>query len=188
MLDSNLDNAHSIFCIFTYRWLFVTILHFVFNQLTNIIWGETGESDDHIVPYPDESDGKPPASRGDSVKEEWDLEASNAKPGDQKKHAPKSGFDIKLESSSKHATDEALPALAFGKDSWPDLSLSNTTKMDQGSSCKETTNDVTEISKHEGATSFFSTANTSKFLYCFHFTLDAFSRWESWDGSTRNQF
>nr|GMD38236.1 protein LNK2 isoform X1 [Ipomoea batatas] len=118
-------------------------------ELTNIIWGETGESDDHIVPYPDESDGKPPASRGDSVKEEWDLEASNAKSGDQKKPAPKSGFDIKLESSSKHATDEALPALAFGKDSWPDLSLSNTTKMDQGSSCKETTNDVTEISKHQ---------------------------------------
>ncbi|XP_031091707.1 protein LNK2-like isoform X1 [Ipomoea triloba] len=121
-------------------------------ELTNIIWGETGESDDHIVPYPDESDGKPPASRGDSVKEEWDLEASNAKPGDQKKPALKSGFDIKLESSSKHATDEALPALAFGKDSWPDLSLSNTTKMDQGSSCKETTNDVTEISKHEDGT------------------------------------
>ena len=41
-------------------------------QLANIVWGEAGESDDHIVPYPE-------ASEDLNDKKEWNQEASATK-------------------------------------------------------------------------------------------------------------
>ncbi|RAL45188.1 hypothetical protein DM860_014598 [Cuscuta australis] len=107
-------------------------------ELSDIIWGETGGDNDHLVPYPVENDAKPPASHGDSVVEEWNIESLRVKPGHQKKLDTKSDSHIRLESSSKHAADEARPAVALSMDSWSGLS-----------SCTEPSKNSTEISKHE---------------------------------------
>ncbi|PHT60258.1 hypothetical protein CQW23_02621 [Capsicum baccatum] len=108
-------------------------------ELTDIIWGETGESDDHIVPHPDGSEGKAP-SYGDNIKKEWAVEASNIKPTDQKKSTTKTDLsNIKLDGSSKHDSGGAST----------DLSLTNATKSNQYSLGAEASNNLTEVPKHE---------------------------------------
>ena len=111
-------------------------------QLANIIWGDAGETDDHIVPYPD-------ASEDLRNKKEWNQEAAAVKLTDQKR--PEDKIDIhgrKLESSSNLENDRGLSASGFCTNSWPELSLSNAVEADQGSLGTEVSKNLTEISKH----------------------------------------
>lgn len=107
-------------------------------ELSDIIWGETGGDDDHLVSYQVKSDGKPPASHREGVSEAWNIEALSFKHGDQNKLETKSASHIKLESSTKQGADEARPTLTLSKDSWSGLS-----------SCEESSKNAIEISKHE---------------------------------------
>ncbi|KAB2627428.1 hypothetical protein D8674_021046 [Pyrus ussuriensis x Pyrus communis] len=94
-------------------------------ELANIIWGEAGESDDHIVPYNE-------ASEDYCNKKEWKQESHNMKPTEQKIHGSKIDLqDRKLESSSNFDMGEGISTSEFGMDSWPDLSLSNVAKSEQ---------------------------------------------------------
>ncbi|XP_060217505.1 protein LNK2 isoform X2 [Lycium barbarum] len=120
-----------------------------FHWLTDIIWGETGESDDHTVPYPDGSEGKAPAY-GDNIKKEWDMEASNIKPTDQKKLTTKADLsNIKQDRSSKRDTGGATITAGYRVDLGADLSLTNATKTNQDSLGAEASNNLTEVPKHE---------------------------------------
>ncbi|XP_055817984.1 protein LNK2 isoform X3 [Solanum dulcamara] len=118
-------------------------------ELTDIIWAETGESEDHIVPHPDGSEGKAPVY-GDNIKNKWDVEASNIKPTDQKKPATKMDLcNIKLDGSSKHDTDGATITAGCRMELGADLSLTNATKRNQDSLGAEESNNLTEVPKHE---------------------------------------
>ncbi|KAL3348339.1 hypothetical protein AABB24_021814 [Solanum stoloniferum] len=118
-------------------------------ELNNIIWGETGESDDHIVPHPDGSEGKASAY-GDNIKKKWDVEASNIKLTDQKKPTTKMDLsNIKLDGSSKHDTDGATMKAGCRMELGTDLSLINAMKSNQDSSGAEASNNPTEDPKHE---------------------------------------
>ncbi|CAH9127119.1 unnamed protein product [Cuscuta epithymum] len=118
-------------------------------ELSDIIWGGAGENDDHLVPYPVETDGKPQTSYGDCVNEEWDNEASKVRLIYQKKLAAESGSYIRSGSSSKHAAaDEAHPALEFAFSNFQ----KDPTKADQGFLSKEPSNHIGEISEHEDGT------------------------------------
>ncbi|XP_049346004.1 protein LNK2 isoform X1 [Solanum verrucosum] len=118
-------------------------------ELNDIIWAETGESDDHIVPHPDGSEGKAPAY-GDNIKKKWDVEASNIKPTDQKKPTTKMDLsNIKLDGSSKHDTDGPTMKAGCRIELGTDLSLTNATKSNQDSSGAEAFNNLTEVPKYE---------------------------------------
>ncbi|KAK6163045.1 hypothetical protein DH2020_002886 [Rehmannia glutinosa] len=121
---------------------------FVRKQLTNIIWDEAGESDDHIVPYPDQIEEKPPVLFGDPAKKETNQQISNITPVEQMKHTVKSEHGVELDSSCKHDIGES--ATGFGLDSWPDgpdPSSSNAAKSDQDSIGAATSNNVTKSLK-----------------------------------------
>ncbi|KAK4372380.1 hypothetical protein RND71_007764 [Anisodus tanguticus] len=118
-------------------------------ELTDIIWGETGESDDHTVPYPDGSEQKAPVY-GDNIKKEWDVEASNIKPTDQKKPTTKTDLsNIKLDGSSKHDTGGATITAGYRVELGADLSLAHATKSNEDSLGAEASNNLTEVPKHE---------------------------------------
>ncbi|KAI3445115.1 hypothetical protein Pfo_001780 [Paulownia fortunei] len=118
-------------------------------ELTNIIWGEAGESDDHIVPYPDQIEEKPPVLFGDSTKKETNQQTSNISHVEQKKHTIKSVHGVELDSSSKYDIGE--PSTGFDLDSWPDgldPSSSNAAKADQDSVGAAASNNITKSSKN----------------------------------------
>nr|XP_027096098.1 protein LNK2-like [Coffea arabica] len=101
-------------------------------QLSNIIWGEAGECEDHIVPYRDANEEKPLGSHGDCIKKEKNQEAVDVKTAEQKKPATQSDLHgLKLQCSSQYDTNEDLPAMEFGADSWPDLSLPGAAKANE---------------------------------------------------------
>uniref|UniRef100_A0A0D3DT13 Protein LNK2 n=1 Tax=Brassica oleracea var. oleracea TaxID=109376 RepID=A0A0D3DT13_BRAOL len=87
-------------------------------ELTNMIWGDDGETGDHIVPF---------KVRSEQLKRKEHIDESNkaVKPAEQTLTGTKVEFhDIKLGSSSRHnATDEGIPQTGFCMSSWPDLSL-----------------------------------------------------------------
>lgn len=85
--------------------------------------GDNGDSGDHVVPYPFQSERNVPSAEGEVIINQNDAKASNLKPADRKKT-----FDLH---NTKHAANEALPESAF-MDSWPDLYMS---KTDQDLSC-----------------------------------------------------
>ncbi|XP_011088416.1 protein LNK2 isoform X2 [Sesamum indicum] len=117
-------------------------------ELTNIIWGEGGESDDHIVPYPDQIEEKPPVLFGDPSKKETNQQISNVSPVEQKKPIIKSEHEVELDGSSKYDISE--PATGFGMDSWPEgpgPSSSNAAKADQGSLGTAASSNITKGSK-----------------------------------------
>uniref|UniRef100_A0A5B6ZSQ3 Protein LNK2 n=1 Tax=Davidia involucrata TaxID=16924 RepID=A0A5B6ZSQ3_DAVIN len=117
-------------------------------ELTNIIWGKAGESDDHIVPYPGESEQKPPGLYEDGIKKELNQEGANTKPAEQKKPISKTNIHGgKLERNAQYDTNGGLSPAGFDKDSWPDLSLSITAKTDKDSMGTDLSNNLTEISK-----------------------------------------
>nr|XP_033517239.1 protein LNK2 isoform X3 [Nicotiana tomentosiformis] len=102
-------------------------------ELTDIIWSDTGQSDDHTVPYPDGSEKEAPAYK-DNIKKEWDVEASSFKPTDQKKPTTKTDLsNIKLDGSSKHDTGGAAITAGYRVESSADFSLTNATKSNQDS-------------------------------------------------------
>lgn len=103
-------------------------------QLANIIWGEAGENDDHIVPYPEASDDY-------CNKKEWGQESHTIKPTEQKTPVAK----IDLHSSSNFDTIEGISTSEFGTDSWPDLSLSDVAKTEQHCIGTEAHDNFTEI-------------------------------------------
>ncbi|KAK4414534.1 protein LNK2 [Sesamum alatum] len=118
-------------------------------ELTNIIWGEAGESDDHIVPYPDQIEEKPPVLFGDPSKKETNQPISNVSPVEQKKPIIKSEHEVEVDGSSKYDISE--PATGFGIDSWPEgpyPSSSNAAKADQGSLGTAASSNITEGSKN----------------------------------------
>ena len=118
-------------------------------QLSNIIWGEAGEGEDHIVPYPDANEEKSLGSYGDCIKKEKNQEAVDVKTAEQKKPATQSDLHgLTLQSSSQYDTNEDLPAMEFGVDSWPDLSLPGAAKANEDTMGTETSNNVTDICKH----------------------------------------
>ncbi|XP_027114132.1 protein LNK2-like isoform X1 [Coffea eugenioides] len=101
-------------------------------ELSNIIWGEAGEGEDHIVPYPDANEEKPLGSYGDCIKKEKNQEAVDVKTAEQKKPATQSDLHgVKLQCSSQYDTNEDLSAMEFGVDSWPDLSLPGAAKANE---------------------------------------------------------
>ncbi|XP_059651960.1 protein LNK2 isoform X2 [Cornus florida] len=121
-------------------------------ELENIIWGETGESDDHIVPYPKGNEEKPPGLCGDRIKAEVNQEAASIIPTEQKKRIAKTELHgVKLESNSQCDTNEGIPPDGYGIDSWPALSLSNAAKSDKDSMGAEVSNNLTEIAKYDSS-------------------------------------
>ncbi|KAJ8573645.1 hypothetical protein K7X08_010156 [Anisodus acutangulus] len=112
-------------------------------ELTDIIWGETGESDDHTVPYPD-------GSERNKIKKECNVEASNIKPTDQKKPTTKTDLsNIKLDGSSKHDIGGATVTAGCRVELGADMSLTNATKSNEDSLGAEASNNLTEVPKHE---------------------------------------
>ncbi|CAL0328748.1 unnamed protein product [Lupinus luteus] len=94
-------------------------------ELANI-WGDPGESDDHIVPYPE-------ASEDLHKNKEWNQEASAIKLTDQKITEAKTDFQgRKLGSSSKLDNSAGLSSFKYETNSWPGLSLSSSDKNDPG--------------------------------------------------------
>lgn len=111
-------------------------------QLSNIIWGEAGEAEDHIVPFEDAYEGKTLDSCGGCTKKEQNQEAVNKKPAEQKKPVIQSDLHgVKL--------DEGLPATEFSVASWPDLPSQSAAETDQSTMGTEAFNNVTDISKHD---------------------------------------
>lgn len=94
------------------------------------------------MPYPE-------ASEDYCNKKEWNQDAANIKPTEQRKAGSKIGLHgRKLESSSDLDTNEDITTSGFGMDSWPDLSLSNAAKTDQDFMDTEVSNDLTESGKY----------------------------------------
>ncbi|KAK4285390.1 hypothetical protein QN277_002093 [Acacia crassicarpa] len=109
-------------------------------ELANIIWGEAGLSDDHIVPYP----GVTAADLGN--KKEWNQEAASIKLTEQRR--PEVKIDVhcrKQGSTSKLDDGGGLSASGYDTNSWPDLSLSSASKTDQGSLGTEVSKTFSEI-------------------------------------------
>ncbi|XP_051152345.1 protein LNK2 isoform X2 [Andrographis paniculata] len=118
-------------------------------ELTNIIWGEAGESDDHIVPYPDQIEEKQPALFGELSKKETNQQLSNNSPTELKKPLVKSEPGVEVNEKSKY--DISKPATGFGVDSWPDgpaPSSSNATKGDLESTGMTVSSNIIKSSKY----------------------------------------
>uniref|UniRef100_A0A6N2JWN0 Uncharacterized protein n=1 Tax=Salix viminalis TaxID=40686 RepID=A0A6N2JWN0_SALVM len=114
-------------------------------ELTNIIWGEVDDCDDHIVPYPK-------ASEDYCKKKESSEEASTIKSSEQK--APGAKVDIegrKLESISNVDTIEGTSSLGLDMDRWPDFSSSNAAKTEQDSLATSISNNLTDITELDSA-------------------------------------
>ncbi|XP_048592967.1 protein LNK2-like isoform X2 [Brassica napus] len=84
-------------------------------ELTNMIWGDEGETDDHIVPF-----------KVRNRKEQGDESNKAVKPAESKTHL----HDSKLGGSSSGQNIECMS-------SWPDSSVSNARKADPGPGSSE---------------------------------------------------
>ncbi|XP_020215263.1 protein LNK2 isoform X2 [Cajanus cajan] len=114
-------------------------------ELANIVWGEEGETDDHIVPYPE-------ASEDLRDKKGWNQEDSVTKLIEQKTIEAKAEIHQgKQGSSSKLDIIEGQSPTESGTKSWNDLSLSSAAKTDQGSLGAEVSKNLesTQIEKDE---------------------------------------
>lgn len=115
----------------------------IFLQLTNIIWGEAGENDDHIVPFQEGNENY-------RSKKEWSQEGSSIKPTERKTQGVKIDYnDKKLENISNTNSNERTSVSGFSLDSWPDLSLSNDAKADKDTSGTDATENVADITKFD---------------------------------------
>ncbi|KDO41931.1 hypothetical protein CISIN_1g0050322mg, partial [Citrus sinensis] len=109
--------------------------------LTNIIWGENGKSDDHIVPYQEENEDY-------GNKKEWSQEATAIKPAERKMPEVKIDFNGgKLECSSNFNSCERNSVSGIGMGSWSDLSSSNAAKTDEEPMGTNVSNRIAEIAK-----------------------------------------
>lgn len=111
-------------------------------QLANIIWGEAGEGDDHIVPYPG-------GNKHYCNKKERNQEAAATKlTGLQTLGAKRVFDDAKLESSSNIDKDGRISS-EVSMDSWADLSSSNFTKNGREALTTELSNSNLETAKYD---------------------------------------
>ncbi|XP_022746144.1 protein LNK2-like isoform X2 [Durio zibethinus] len=110
-------------------------------ELTNIIWDEAGETDDHIVPCQE-------GSENCHSKKEWSQVTATIKSTEQK--TPGDKVDLhgrKLEGSSKFNTNGGIATSGFGMGSWPELSLYNAAKTAQDLMGNEVSNNLVEVTK-----------------------------------------
>ncbi|XP_045819855.1 protein LNK2 isoform X3 [Trifolium pratense] len=133
-------------------------------ELANIIWDEGGESDDHIVPFPE-------ASEDLRNKKEVNQEAATCKLTKRKQPETNTDCHENLGSSSNVNNSGGLLASGYGASSWPDSSLSSAAKIDQGSMGTELSKNRGELSKlstsrettqHEKDAQFFQNAEEGK--------------------------
>ncbi|XP_073151377.1 protein LNK2-like isoform X2 [Henckelia pumila] len=89
-------------------------------ELTNIIWGEAGESDDHIVPYANQNEEKHLVLFGDLANKEINIETSGVGPIEQKKPPSNRNCQVELANDSKYNICDHSPRFAL--DSWHDVS------------------------------------------------------------------
>lgn len=119
--------------------------------MTNIIWGEAGESDDHIVPYPDQVEEKPPVLFGHPTKKETNQQISTISTSEQKNPITKTEHGVKLDSSSKNGTSEPTNGLK----TWSDItdpSSSNVAEVDRSSMSINASKNVTKSSENGSST------------------------------------
>ncbi|XVE52266.1 hypothetical protein DITRI_Ditri02bG0109400 [Diplodiscus trichospermus] len=110
-------------------------------ELTDIILGEAGLTEDHIVP--DHEGGE-----NYRTKKEWSQETATIKSIELK--TPGAKVDLhgrKLGVSSNFNANGGIATSRLGMGSWPELSLSNTTKTDQDSMGSEVSNNLVEVTK-----------------------------------------
>ncbi|KAF8093716.1 hypothetical protein N665_0379s0010 [Sinapis alba] len=101
-------------------------------ELTNMIWGDDGETGDHIVPF---------KVRSEQLNRKENGEESKAvKPAEQKTTTGSKTdlHDSKLGSSLGHNVDEGNLQPGFCMSSWPDSSISNAREADPGPGSSET--------------------------------------------------
>ncbi|KAJ8748777.1 hypothetical protein K2173_011332 [Erythroxylum novogranatense] len=108
-------------------------------ELTNIIWGEAGESDDHIVPYPEATDNY-------SKRKQWSEE--DVKSTRQKVSTTKVDMHgTRLKNSSNFEISEGTYASGSGMHSWHGLPVSHAVKTDQDSLGTSVSNNLINTSK-----------------------------------------
>ncbi|EYU38268.1 hypothetical protein ABFS82_02G112200 [Erythranthe guttata] len=113
-------------------------------ELTNIVWGEARESDDHIVPYPGQIEEKPAVLFGDPSKKEINQQTTNISSVEQKKPTVKSEYAVELDSSPKYDTCE--PVTGVGPHS--ETSSSNAAKADPESIDVAASSNIANSSKN----------------------------------------
>ncbi|KAK8661950.1 hypothetical protein V6N13_091538 [Hibiscus sabdariffa] len=110
-------------------------------ELTNIIWGEGGETDDHIVPYQE-------GSENCQSKKEWSEETAAIKSTEQKTLGDKVDLQRKkLKGGSNLNANGRVATSRFGMDLWPELSLSSTAKTDHDSMASEVSGNLVEVTE-----------------------------------------
>ncbi|XP_058721757.1 protein LNK2-like isoform X1 [Vicia villosa] len=124
-------------------------------ELANIIWDEGGESDDHIVPFPERSEDL-------RNKKEVNQEPAACKLTKRKQPETKTDFHSKPGSSSNLDNSGRLLATGYGESSWSDLSLSSAAKIDQGSLGNDPSKTQEETTHHENDAEFFQNADEGK--------------------------
>lgn len=135
--------------------------------MTNIIWGEAGESDDHIVPYPDQIEEKPPVLFGHPTKKETNQQTSTISTSEEKNPTIKAELEVKLDGNSKYGTSEPANCL----DSWsdgPDPSSSNVSKVGQNSMCTNASKNVIKSSENGSSTGDSAFISLTIFLLLMH--------------------
>ncbi|KAK9123229.1 hypothetical protein Sjap_012831 [Stephania japonica] len=99
------------------------------NEIGDVIWGETSESDDHIVPYPEGHEEKPLAGFGERSKKEFSQEVSNGKFAEENMPESKNeSLRPKLESKPQFNSND-LPTPEFDMNSWVETEIS---RLDSG--------------------------------------------------------
>ncbi|KAE8657568.1 hypothetical protein F3Y22_tig00116989pilonHSYRG00321 [Hibiscus syriacus] len=110
-------------------------------ELTNIIWDEDGETDDHIVPYQE-------GSGSCHSKIEWSQETATIRCSEEK--TPGDTVDLHgkmLEGSSSFNANGGIATSGFAMGSWPELSLSNAAKTDKDSIDSKVSISLVEVAK-----------------------------------------
>ncbi|KAG9141617.1 hypothetical protein Leryth_015317 [Lithospermum erythrorhizon] len=121
-------------------------------EITNVIWGEGRESDDHIVPYSDGNEENNSGAFGyQTRKEGWNEEASSLKPDEQKKSITGADFlGPKKNGSPKYEGDKSLEE-GLGLESSPATAISNSIKTEKDSTRIGSSNDLTGIAEHNAS-------------------------------------
>ncbi|KAK8676094.1 hypothetical protein V6N13_034148 [Hibiscus sabdariffa] len=110
-------------------------------ELTNIIWDEAGETDDHIVPYQE-------GSGTCRSKTEWSQETATIKSSEEKTLGDK--VDLhgrKLEGGSSFNANGGIATSGLSMGLWPELSLSSSSKTDKDSIDGKVSNSLAEVAK-----------------------------------------
>ncbi|CAN8254576.1 unnamed protein product [Cochlearia groenlandica] len=110
-------------------------------ELTNMIWGDEGETGDHIVPFK--------VRREQLNKKEQSEASKKSNPTEQKITGNEvNHYDGKSGSGSGHNVDAGMPQPDFCMSSWPDSSLSNAREAGQDPSATELSKCLDEPAKY----------------------------------------